>query len=221
LYFGKLGGSRADLPSLYDLAKRAGDALAGHIQQLADCELRREAVGFFGRQTYEGAVFEQYAVQIAARPVELRFDVTVRLHGLSCAASAGWPGVDDGEMRGIIRDRYRLDQRDRPCLEAPHGNLVAGLDREHELSAEMRRQMHLGTIVEDQAIDLAAWGQAILRDLALDRRVLLGVINGDSLPERDSARPRNYQSGRKNYVPCFHLTLRGVSTTKGKGYAIR
>jgi hypothetical protein len=57
---------------------------------LTDRELRRKSVGFFGRETDNGAIFEQHAVQVAAWAVQLGLDVTGRLQGLS--------GVGEGRV---------------------------------------------------------------------------------------------------------------------------
>jgi hypothetical protein len=176
---------------------------------LTDRKLQRKSVGFFGRQTDNGTVFEQHAVQVAAWAVQLRLDMTSRLQGLSGIARFGWPGVDNRKMRGIIGDRYRLDECDLPSLQAPYGDLVAGLDREHQLRAEMRRQVNLGAIIEDYPVDLTARGQAVLSDFALDRRELIRVIDRHTLSEGRGLHPGGQQSGREKYFPSFHLTLCG------------
>src|SRR5208283_564724 len=145
------------------------------LERLADGKFRRQPGGFVGWQVDDGAILEQNAVQFAPWPVQLHLDVTVRLQHLVRAARAGWPGVGNRIAGGVIGHRHRLDQCDLPRLQPPYRDLIARLDGENELRSEMRREMHLGAVVQDQAVNLAARCQAVLDDPAVDRWELIRI----------------------------------------------
>ena len=81
------------------------------------------------------------AVEIAARLMQLRFDVTLRRERLAAVARAQGPFgpiIDDRCPGSIIGHRDYLDHCNRARLEPVNANAIVGLDGKHELSAEVR-----------------------------------------------------------------------------------
>lgn len=69
--------------------------------------------------------------------------------------------IDDSLTRRIVGDRNRSDERHTERFEGPHSRGIAGLDRIDELRREVGRKAHLGSVAEDQPVDVAARSQRI------------------------------------------------------------
>ena len=99
MHLSELGLTGADPLCGDDLSERARDTVTLNIERLAGSELGGQPIGFIGRQSDNRAVFEQYPVEVAARPMQLRLDMPLRRQICAIFARAR------GTLRAIIRDR--------------------------------------------------------------------------------------------------------------------
>jgi hypothetical protein len=97
------------------------------------------------------------------------FGVTVLGAGVAGAAFGQTGPPYDPQQLPVLQGRVAIvghrdppHQRNCARLQSVNGDAIAGLDREDELRAEMRRQMDLGSVIEDQPVDIAGWREAVL-----------------------------------------------------------
>ena len=171
-------------------------------QRLARLQQAGEAVGLRRRQAQNRAVFEERAIDVAARAVkdhahapldfaksgDRRAWTGVRSGRRWRRRRAGaWSGrtiVDNRAAGHVVGDRDRLDQRQRGGVQPVNEDGVAGLDRIGDLSGQMRRKHDLGAVGKDQTVDVAPRRQGKLLDLAALHRQLVRVVDGGCAERR-------------------------------------
>ena len=163
----------------------AGDTVALDIQRRAGDGFGGETLGLGRRQADDRAVLQQRAVQLAPRAVQLRLDAALAVSGCSRHADRGArrAGVGDGMPVASLLTDSACTIGIGAGPQAVDGHGVPRLYRVDQCGAEMGRQVDLGAVSQDQAVHVAARGQAVLRDLALDRRQLGGIVGRGVLRE--------------------------------------
>jgi hypothetical protein len=145
--------------------------------------LADNAGGLGRRQMDLRAVLEHRTVEIATRPIKRHAHPPCCGHRLRWPrkrregreARAGRSGIDHGLAGRGIADRNRLHHRHGISTQAADRDLIADPDGPEQRRTEMRRHMDFGAIGEDDAIDIAARGEAKGRHLAGDLRPLCRI----------------------------------------------
>ena len=154
----------------------SGRAAGGDVFPGASRSASRSACG--RRQAQLGAVVEQRPVGLAARPVQHRLDAALgrelgrarRLVGPRLPGGGGGPlSTTVAPVASLVTERAetsgsRSAFRPRTVTASPGRT---GVD---QLGAEVRRQVDLGTVAEDQAVDVAARGERVAGERGLGGR---------------------------------------------------
>ena len=117
---------------------------------------------FGWRKAKDGAILEQGSVHFASLAMQGRGNPAAE--GLLVAGPVRGTVVDYALAGRDISDGRCIDQRNGACAQPTDRDRVARPDRKHDLSGEMRRELHFRAVGQDQAVDVASRGERVLSD---------------------------------------------------------